>query len=396
MAPPEEFEKLNEFIHKIPPSTDMFLPLMQSNDVFILSAILKGLIKRIIWILPTWQNFTRPMKLESYVGWTKLDENKKTYCSCQSFVFKKYVSNFTCIYLNRELKNEKFSNSNIDNTEVQIPDAMCHQLKAFSAILLSEEKFIKQANLEFINNLFVDIDEDFFGVESGVQAIINQGLTLEVHNLLNEQIKMIICPVSISDEQYADQALRSMFKKVLSMKINGDKNEIVLSAITQVLTQLASRFSCEEITEPIRTEMLLSNFGLVVYQKSYEELNVMGNIKYCLDKSPGLKLRPNFGLCSGNIFPGDPINPIHVASHQEIVQVGESLTSILKKINSKGRIQFVSIARSLRDGYTPRHQQREIEKTVLKSLEETAQVFNKKIKVKYDKHLVFGKEGWVV
>ena len=96
---------LNSFIHHIPPYENMFLPLMQSNDVFILSALMKGLIDHVVWIKPTWLNESRStMLMKSYVGVTlKNNSNVETVCECQQQKTKglRRKAPLECSYLDR-------------------------------------------------------------------------------------------------------------------------------------------------------------------------------------------------------------------------------------------------------------------------------------------------------
>ncbi|XP_047132395.1 uncharacterized protein LOC101241753 isoform X3 [Hydra vulgaris] len=411
MAAPDEFKELNkltqnielssDLLFKIPSTESILLPLMQSNDVFILSAVLTGLINRIIWVTPDWLKLNFSFISKNYIGWFDFNDNERSYCACQAFFFKKYLTNYSCMYMNRNSKSP---------VKLEIPSSKCHQLKNFSFVVVNELKFEK-LKLNSVSKFFVDIDEDFFGVESGVQAFMNKGLTLKLHKHLNNQLSQVICPFSIPEETYADKAIRNMFKNIVKMKKMDFSGELILSALKRDFIDLSNRFNCmssddlniknnmfsvDTIDTAYKIDTILKNISFLIYQESNYELEALASARYCLSNSPVLMFQPNFGICSGNIYPDDSLNQIYVGSNQEIEQRGKRLTSILKKVNSRGILKFVSVARSLRDGYTPRHQQRTIENVIQKSLEETALVCNKKIKIKYDKHLLFGKKGWVL
>jgi len=66
----------------------------------------------------------------------------------------------------------------------------------------------------------------------------------------------------------------------------------------------------------------------------------------------------------------------------------------LEHIFSRVKPSFFTIARSLRDGYTPRKQQTFIEKHLKRRLAEISQKNRLKERFIYDEHLVFGKNGW--
>ena len=101
-----------------------------------------------------------------------------------------------------------------------------------------------------------------------------------------------------------------------------------------------------------------------------------------------------FSLCHGTIFPGDTLNQIFVDSPKGIVDRTKQLSGVLEYIFKRAKPSFFTIARSLRDGYTPRKHQTFIEKHLKKSLQNVTQKYKLKEKFIYDNYLVFGDKGW--
>ena len=55
----------------------------------------------------------------------------------------------------------------------------------------------------------------------------------------------------------------------------------------------------------------------------------------------------------------------------------------------------MTVCRSIRDSYTSRPKFREIENSLLLALKEAAFEETVSLVEEYDKHLLFGKEGWI-
>ena len=400
MATPELFDDVIKFTHKIPPFKGMFLPLMQNNDDFIISAIVSGLVKKVIWIMPTWLKSSRYVSFsKSYIGWIhRQDNNSKTFCQCDQQVRKRKITSIQCYYLDRnKAKSDNVNGTdNGDEFSTIVKTENCHKLKEFTYIALNEKNFGKYINLKQVNKLIVDIDEDFFGVESGIQAFLDRGLSEITQGWCNDFIATLTCPLTVSDEKNAEEILRTMFKAVYEAKINNLNEKLIKSLISNPLHSLKTLYPCKEYVEPAEsTHYILETFTEFIYNCSLKELKALSILKYCLTSSPVLKRKPHFSLCTGNIAIGDSLNQIHLTSDDEINENGHKIKNLLKMILSKIPIKFVSIARSLRDGYTPRKYQRLIEKVLMRSLEQAFGSFEKKPKVKYDRHLAFGKDGWI-
>ena len=390
MASPEIYETLNSFIHHIPPYENMFLPLMQSNDVFIMSALMKGLIDHVVWIKPTWLNESRStMLMKAYIGVTlKKNSNVETVCQCQQQIIKsrRLKTPLQCSYLDRD--NAKVDASP-DNANVVVSASDCRKIHPFTFITVSEKKFSKLVDLKKVKNLFLDIDEDYFGVESGVQSLINTGISLKTLTLVDEYLMSLYCPQSTKEEETLNAQIQNLFRFVHElMKNNNAKN---VKTITKYIFDSTS--ICKFGDQPNK---VVTEFSDDIVSFSIKEVGALAKAKYCLILSPQLRNdEVTFTLCHGNIYPGDPLNQIYVGAKDEVKQRGENLVDILNLICNYTQPRFYTIARSLRDGYTPRNQQRYIEKIVLESLDKVISRQGKQKRLIYDSELVFGKEGWV-
>ena len=198
------YEIIKKFRHEVNSSRENFLPLMQSNDVFIVSAILKGLINNVIWIQPMWNKGSRVTEyFNSYVGLTIDDENETIMCMCEKPAFKTEgdEDEFECTV----------SGENENGEDEEIPEEECRKLKSFSSIIINEKQFLKRLKLRGFKNIILDIDEDYFGTESGVQNYIEKGISLNTTMITDAYFPSIFCPYTNEEEEYLNEALQRIF-----------------------------------------------------------------------------------------------------------------------------------------------------------------------------------------
>ena len=106
LAPPENYDLIKDFDPYKKKKAKHYLPMMQSNDVFILSAIMKGLINQVIWIKPSWLTGSNTSQFHNYyVGTTKVNETKFLLCICRIEIFRQKPKGQKqqCYVLNRIL-----------------------------------------------------------------------------------------------------------------------------------------------------------------------------------------------------------------------------------------------------------------------------------------------------
>lgn len=362
---------------------------MQSNDVFILSAIMKGLINQIIWIKPSWLTGSNTSQFHNYyVGTTKVNETKLLLCICRIEIFRQKPKGQKqqCYVLNRILLLFK---------EVEIEE--CQGLKNFTVLEISEYAFVTNSSLQSYGNIFIDIDEDFFGVEGGVQVLIDKGISLNTINTITSTFSQLFCPKTNNEEENLNSVIKNLFLLLSRFKVLPASN-INYETFKAQATHLLKMYLCIETEERYT---LLFNFLEDIYNGDddstsfqLEEIKELTVSRFCLRFSPQLNESVIFTLCHGNIYPDDSLNQIHVPSKKEILERGEMLTQILCKIYEYKRPSFYTVARSLRDGYTPREEQQFIEETIFNSLVHVLEKYSKVPNIVYDKFLLFGKNGW--
>ena len=281
-----------------------------------------------------------------------------------------------------------------DDADVIIVNASdCRKIHPFTFITISEKKFSKLVDLRKVKNLFLDIDEDYFGVESGVQSFINTGISRKTLTLVDQYLMALYCPKSTKEEEILNVQMQHLFRFVHElMKNNNIKNvKVNVKTITKYIFDPTN--ICKFVDQPNK---IVTQFSDVIVTFSIKDVGALAKAKYCLMLSPQLRNdEVTFNLCHGNIYPGDLLNQIYVGAKEEVIQRGENLVDILNLISNHTQPRFYTIARSLRDGYTPRSQQNYIEKIVLESLDKVISRQGKQKRLIYDSELVLGKKGWV-
>ena len=359
---------------------------MQSNDVFILSAIMKGLINHVIWIKPSWLNGSNASQFHNYyIGTTKINETKLLLCICRMEIFRKGQKQ-QCYVLSRILLLFK---------ELEIKK--CQGFKNFTVLEISEYTFVTNSSLQNYDNIFVDIDEDFFGVEGGVQVLVDKGISLNTINTITSTFSQLFCPKTNKEEENLNSVIKYLFLMLARFKVLPTSNKNYENFKMQA-THLLKMYLCTESEERYT---LLFNFLEDIYNGDddgtsfqLEEIKELTVSRFCLRFSPQLNDSVIFTLCHGNIYPDDSLNQIHAPSKKEILKKGEILTQVLCKIYEYEMPSFYTVARSLRDGYTPREEQQYIEETIFNSLVHVLEKYNKTPNVVYDRFLLFGKNGW--
>ena len=375
---------------------------MQRNDRFIISAVIAGLINRVIWIQPDWAH---PKYIFSdqaaFIGTVipgkgrelgKESENEMLcFCYYQTRI-RTASEDMFCGY---------FSSQESDDLS-EIPGNACKQFKLFSLMTISESLFRRKFNNKSLKekHVILDIDEDYFGVQSGVQFLIDAGIPLDVIYVIDEILPQLFCPNSIMAEQALDKDLRAMFGSLHELL---SKNKKKSRDTIRIVLKHVGKHICHKNDD--RKSTIFETFISYLDSKLTVKIaSALSNTKYCLFNSLQLKIdysklpdnkTSDFSLCHGVLFPGDKLNEIFVETRAGGIQKrGKRLSKMLNHIFERVTPKIITIARSLRDGYVPRKQQRLIEHTVRKAIETNLSKRFMKSKTIFDENLVGGKEGW--
>ena len=384
MAPPSYLDDVKNFQTRNVKLERNFLPMMQSNDVFLYSAILEGLVNRVIWVKPDWLKDNDTRQFKGFVGVTKMiGHEADVMCYCDKSVDSGRTSGlYRCFYEDPAREAER--------TEISFDK--CKGLRTYSYIEISEENFMVDVQFKKSLSVFVDIDEDFFGVESGVENFLLHGVSIKTQKILDSILPQLYAPENVEEDILLDKKMREMFTKltdILMFKTSSDTSlhRKVRDAVT---THTADFFrSSHEV---------LSEFVIFLSALSSVEADNLSKVRYCLLQSHRLvpdTRNTEFSICHGSIYPGDRfVQEFFVGSNAQIEERARNLQNILQHIQKDTQPKFYTVARSLRDGYVARDQQSFIERNIMKSIDRCERGYGRFRRTVYDPFLSFGKTGW--
>ncbi|XP_066910767.1 uncharacterized protein [Clytia hemisphaerica] len=389
-ASPSLLNKLKYFQHNKVRLERDFLPLMESNDRFIFSSIYEGFVDRVIWVKPSWLKNNQTYHTKGFVGTTKIKGLKgDVACTCERPLRNGYVAGgmYDCIRENPW---------NVLNATT-IPLTDCKKLRNFAFIEISESNFIEDITFKKTLSVFVDIDEDYFGCESGVENFIEHGVSLKTQKVLDAILPELYSPKNSEDETDLNQKLKEMFHKIsdmflyLHLKSEPKDTRAVRQKLNDAITSMTGKYFLKPTALP--------EFVIFLLTLSPKQIDSLSKIHFCLSSSQrllGKDQQTEFSVCHGNVFPNSRfVKEFHIGTEADLYKRGEKLSDILQYIRQTVRPRFYTIARSLRDGYVVRDQQREIEKLVMRAIDKVELNTGRRRKTIYDPFLLFGRKGWI-
>ena len=365
-----------------------------------------GLITRTIWVWPEWDRKNHEKdytKSEVKLGWmlgnnTESNQKRKlTFCMCQNTGIK-----IECMYL------QEGEEDGVE--EVLIEPETCHikntvQVEeineAIAVSLLNKEQWIQQSE-----NVILDIDEDFFGCSYVIKPLLDANASFDALKRIDEYLMRIVCPLSTTHETNANKIMLDFVSLLLLRKScqtdlinisecnNVDLNVNPETHLVQLLSNAKERNEinlCSKNVKSPRLLVFIKRFINGLSKLTTEQLKIIHQIGFCSSTTPktldiyGL---PEFRLCYGANTPLESavteFNPT-LDNVNNRAKIFRSIMLNLKQHSPK----FVTLCRSVRDGYTPRNFFTTIENEILSSLKETFP----HIKLHYDKDLLDGAAG---
>ncbi|KAK4470234.1 hypothetical protein MN116_005808 [Schistosoma mekongi] len=408
-------------IGHFPQSNKEMETLMQANDEFIQSAILANLIQSVYIIYPYW-TFNASYAYKSSLGITLIN-NTQQICMCLNINNNNKDNN-------NEEENCKTRKQDNNLNDLILSSIQCPQLWQYHYIELNSltasnilryskywslTKLLNITNIKPIFNsslishiqhhnkqsiyhlpLILDIDEDFFGVHLVTRSLLKYGLNIHFIKLLNLIISSLFCPLYHINELDIDQIYRWLLEQIylnvnnthypLSMIISNYTINIMLKYINRNL-QLTDIFCSNYIFNLQRLHELFINASI-----TYNQFNVLARIGVCYTSSlVTYQYIPEIHLCLGHNMPNASLVEEFVPTSDDLLKLGVQFTQILLSLPYQPNI--ISIARSSRDGYTPRWLQYDIETMILNILKTVFNLTDDNII--YTKHLAGDKrQGW--
>lgn len=404
LAPPFYFPGYPSF--RMPRDSREINMMIQRNDVFIVQSIMAGIMKRIIWVWPKWDQENHESAYEKTWGGigtamvtTGEALKEKVICTCT-----KNESNVKeCSYI-------PFPYEGLTNvgTEQMLKPSSCNIKREFYLESVREDEAIKRLSkggwVTKQDSLMLDIDLDFFGTTHVSQPLLDVGMPIASLNMMNGVLWKLFCPKTVKEEQETDRVLVKalrLFQNALDCKTKPQTKQYSYKKckdkarkesadmLKQFLWQQGNRVSCEKRSK--ESENLLNQLiDLFFGHLSAKQIATLKKIGFCLTTTINSYLpltNPGFQICMGSNTPVDSMVLAHKPTKNETIL---RTSTLLKILNSLHRPRLVTVCRSVRDGYTPRFQYYLIEHSVMKAI---SSVFSN-VKVHYDPWLLGGKHGW--
>ena len=255
-------------------------------------------------------------------------------------------------------------------------------------------------------SIVLDIDEDFYGCTYAVEDILNSNITMQRITRLNNLVAGFFCPFNSSQEKESDRFLVDLVATVRTLRacsidthISGTskcqdilKMNIVdhYSNLLNLLLLTKSVIPCQKVD--INIIQLVKDLVAFFSKMRIKQLKAVQATGFCATTSPRTldADRRMFVVCMGANTPDESAVLVHRPSDKEIVRRTIVLRNILEKVMKK-KPRLVTVARSVRDGYTPRESFERIEQDIFTALNTTSKG---RVRFHYDKELLGGKPGW--
>ncbi|XP_041363165.1 uncharacterized protein LOC121378877 [Gigantopelta aegis] len=403
-------------LFRYPASSEDITAMMQRNDVFILAAVLTGLINRFIWVFPNWSNSgMEGYNAEDYgsvrlrYGYLYRRDNDTgrlglELCACATSV-EFEIENY-CF-----MNNAQFSEDQINS--LPIKESECHIKNTGLVEIVRESKAISLIKsgtwITSEDSVLLDVDEDFYGVEASIRPLLDAGVGEVEIETISFWVERIVCALNTHQERQVDSFFNYLIQTIIDFKIIcsmslKDEDSICVNSSKLVsaakklqpefMKNLRERNLDQYLCDPVRSKFALNQLILTFCNMNVDQLKALSEVGICLNVSPktmDFKKMCGMRVCYGYNTPNDTMVEFHVPSLTEIDQRTDTLKDILKQK------QFVpgavTICRSTRDGYTPKKYFTKIESDVKLVLRDAFPRIRDD-SFYYDKDLLGGPSGW--
>ncbi|XP_067932662.1 UPF0489 protein C5orf22 homolog isoform X1 [Watersipora subatra] len=351
--------------------------LMQRNDIFITAAAYQDLISTIIWIYPDWVNVSGFGGTEAS-GIDKLNMKLGFY---DIYHDGRLISGFCACYKADEGEGEGECDFT-DRTGALLEDfkGQCNTYKVIELYMMKSSmaaaglpETLETSTLP--SSIMLDIDEDFFGVMKGSDSLgdVDFKLIEQFNNLLADTFTIL----NPADEGLAHSLLENILHMIKATCGSDECSREDFRKIQRFIRE-TGRERTPIGGRTIKSDELQKVVQFVSSKFSKKNIEHLLQTGFCMPISPltyKLNVPPehwriryeSIAVCHGINVPGMD-NQIHLPTTAEIDTVTDTLDSILEVI-TLDRVKLVTVARSNRDGFTPRSFQQKIEENILLSLQ---------------------------
>ncbi|XP_045211861.2 uncharacterized protein LOC123563238 [Mercenaria mercenaria] len=385
--------------------------LMQTNNAFIQASAMTGLVNRVIWVWPDWVKtnhesgyFMSTVRLGLFSVTHNGNSTQKGFCACTKSGIQSECRTLTNV--------SRMANKSSSDGDFIIPSSICKIKKILIVEEIHEDKalafFGKSDWIAKSENIILDIDEDYYGRSYAIEPLLKADLSYSRLNRLSSLIASYICPITFTHEKESDKFLMELLsitraKRVCKFTYNTLENSKTCNGVAEIdlhryfkhqldrsVTDKTVRLCSLKLSTNDFVQQLLAKLATF----TIKQIRALQKTGFCLRMSPkSLRIYEKdyrFGLCIGSNIPEQTSVLEHNATQSEISTRSILLKYLFKKLTDHS-VELVTISRSVRDGYTPRHFFEQIEVGILNGLNIS---FNGKIKVHYDPELLGGMPGW--
>lgn len=369
-----------------------------------------GILKRIIWVWPKWDQENHQALYEQVRGGVGMATvrsgealKEKVFCTC--------IRNQSNI---KECSYFPFPHEGLLNvgTEQPLKPSLCTIKREFVLESVREDEAVRRLSgsgwIPKQDSVMLDIDLDYFGCTHVSQPLVDSGMSVALLTMMNGVLWKLFCPKSVQEEQETDKVLvksLNLFQTALDCKSKPqDKQNSYKKCkdkaqretrdmLKRFLWYQGKRVSCGKKSR--ESENLLNQLiDLFFGHLNAKQISLLKKIGFCLTTTLNSYLpltNPGFQICMGANTPTDSVVLTHRPTKNETIQRTSTLIKFLTTLKSRQhRPRLITVCRSIRDGYTPRFLYYLIDHSVMKSLNSC---FGN-TKVQYDPWLLGGRHGW--
>ncbi|XP_050415899.1 uncharacterized protein LOC126829811 [Patella vulgata] len=366
--------------------------LMQSNDDFIMSSVYAGFISRMIWIYPSWnKDFDNNRVTMIGFGYVfgRTFEDELPLCYCEELLSES--DNMGCYHI--DTYDEESHHKKIPRSDCQVK-----QIVMYEEIIDYKAEELSQSDdwIPSTDNVFFDIDEDYYGCQAAFQYLLDVKITEKyVDDVLGPGIESLFCPGDAKAEHAFDKIFYDLLRRVtdkhgVKKLQEKERNDIIKNTIQSIKQRNLTAELCSETNVDVGINKLILNLNGL----NKDQLQALAKLGICLkttSRTPSFDRMNGMKLCDGYNRPNnDSAVFFHTPSLDEIIERTKQMESILRKLPEP---KMVTICRSSRDGYVPGQFVSKIETDIIQTL---VKVFPNITgsSLHYDAELHGGKQGW--
>ena len=248
-------------------------------------------------------------------------------------------------------------------------------------------------------NVVLDLDEDYFGCESAAAVLWDNGMGSKWLQKIDDSLLTMFCPRNSKEEIYSDRFMNAILHYVT------ERCRTPKQCTRQVMQEIRKKVLKHWNSIPPygkgprckhANSKLLFRLVKEFSQMDEEQRQILAEVGFCMTENRKSSTFPSRGaqlrVCQGWNTPDDHIKVVyfHTPNATEISQRGKLLKNLLSSKHAPVP-KVVTVARSVRDGYTPKKYFHRIELLTLNAVVNSGKG---SYDVYFDEDLLGGRNGW--